>query len=184
MRKPIAILIAVVVLGSAATSHAKTTTQTLGTDMAGDGLPAVDVTYLKVGRVRANLYIEIGVDKMLPPDGGFHQIAGIDWAFGVKGRSFIVEAFVDAAGADFFLFEILHDGRHVQLGSPTGRYTWTNGYINMRLPLKSIGARSGTRISHAQHSESGSDVSAYLHPAGVTTHYVDTMKTTRDFIVP
>lgn len=185
MRKPLSILIALILLGSAAApGHAKVTTKTLGRDAAGDGLASLDVTYLKVGRLGADLYIEIGIDKMLPPDGGFHQIAGIDWAFGVKGRTFIAEAFVDAGAPDFYLFEILHDGSHRQLASPTGEYTWSNGYINMRVPLKSIGAKSGTVITHADHSESGTDVSAYLHPAGVTTEYIDTMKTTKDFVVP
>ena len=185
MRKPGAALIALALLVSfAAPGHAKVATKTLGTDPAGDGLPALDVTYLKVGRLGADLYIEIGIDKMLPPDGGVHQIAGIDWAFGIKGRTFIAEAFVDAGAPDFFLFEILHDGSHRQLASPTGEYTWSNGHLNMRVPLKSIGAKSGTVIGHADHSESGTDVSAYLHPAGVTTRYIDTMKTTKDFRVP
>ena len=185
MRKSVAILIALTVLGSvAAPGYANVATKTLGTDPAGDGLPALDVTYLKVGRLRADLYIEIGVDKMLPPDGGVHQIAGIDWAFSARGRTFIAEAFVDAGAPDFFLFEILHDGSHRQRASPAGEYTWSNGYIKMLVPLKSIGAKSGTVITHADHSESGTDVSAYLHPAGVTTQYIDTMKTTKDFVVP
>ena len=186
MRKHLAVLIVLALMGSGAASHAqaKVTTKTLGTDPAGDGQPALDVTYLKVGRLRADLYIEIGVDKMLPPDGGVHQIAGIDWAFGIKGRTFIVEAYVDAGAPDFFLFEILHDGSHAQLESPTGTYTWSNGYINMRVPLKSIGAKSGTVISHPQHSESGTDVSAFLHPSGVTTRYIDTMETSKNFVVP
>ena len=185
MRKTVAILTAfLLIVSTAHAALAKVTTKTLGNDQAGDGLPALDLTYLKVGRLGADLYIEIGVDKMLPPDGGVHQIAGIDWAFGVRGRTFVVEAVVDAGAPDFFLFEILHDGSHVQLGSPTGEYTWSNGYISMRVPLKSIGAKSGAVVSHADHSESGSDVSAYLHPAGVTTQYTDTMKTTKDFVVP
>ena len=185
MRKSVAVLIALTLLGSApAPGYAKVATKTLGTDRAGDGLPALDVTYLKVGRLGADLYIEIGVDKMLPPDGGVYQIAGIDWAFSVRGRNFIVEAVVDARAPDFFLFEILHDGGHVQLGSPTGEYTWSNGHINMRVPLKTIGAKSGAVVTHADHSESGSDVSAFLHPAGLTTQYIDTMKTTKDFVVP
>lgn len=185
MRKPGVFLVALALLASLATpGHAKVATKTLGTDPAGDGLPALDVTYLKLGRLGTNLYMEIGVDQMLPPDGGVHQIAAIDWAFGIKGRTFIAEAFVDAGAPDFFLFEILHDGSHVQLPSPTGEYRWSNGYINMLVPLKSIGARSGTVIGHAHHSESGSDVSAYLHPAGATTRYVDTMGTTKTFVVP
>lgn len=185
MRKSVAILILLTVLGSAPfAAYARGAAKTLGTDPAGDGLPALDVTYLKVGRLQADLFIKIGVDKMLPPDGGFHQIAGIDWAFGVKGRTFIVEAFVNNGAPDFFLFEILHDGTHMQLASPTGEYTWSNGYIQMLVPLKLIGAKSGTTITHADHSESGTDVSAYLHPAGVTTEYIDTMKTTKDFVVP
>ena len=185
MRQPVAVLIALVLLGSvAAPGHTKVATKTLGTDPAGDGVPALDVTYLEVGRLGTDLSIEIGVDNMLPPDGGLHQVAGIEWAFGAKGRTFIAEAFVDVGEPDFFLFEILHDGSHVQLDSPKGEYTWSNGYINILVPLKSLGAKSGTVITHADHSESGSDVAAYLHPAGVTTYYTDTMKTTRDFIVP
>lgn len=185
VRDSVAVLIALVLLGTAAgPGHTKVTTKTLGVDPAGDGAPALDVTYLKAGRVGADLYVEIGVDKMLPPDGGVHQIAAIDWAFGVGGRTFVAEAFVDVGAPDFFLFEILHDGSHVQLPSPTGKYAWTDGYVNMRVPLKSVGARSGTVISHPEHSESGGDVSAYLHPVGVTTRYVDTMKTTKDFVVP
>ena len=185
MRRCVALLISLALLGPlAGTGHAKITTKTLGTDPAGDGTPALDVTYLKVGRLTSNLYIEIGVDKMLPPDGGVHQVAGINWAFNARGRTFIVEAFVDVGAPDFFLFEILHDGSHVQLASPTGEYTWSSGYINMLVPLKSIGAKSGTVIGHTDHSESGSDVAAFLHPAGVTTHYTDTMRTTKAFIVP
>lgn len=185
MRKVAATLISLALLVSfAATVHAKVTTKTLGTDPAGDGTPALDVTYLKVGRLSSDLYIEIGVDKMLPPDGGVHQIAGIDWAFGVKGRTFIAEALVDIGGADFYLFEVLRDGSHVQLDSPTGDYDWSKGYLSIRVPLKGIGARSGTVISHPDRSESGSDVSAFVHPLGATTYYVDTMKTTKDFVVP
>ena len=89
-----------------------------------------------------------------------------------------------ALAPDLFLFEILHDGSHVQLDSPSGDYAWSKGYIDMLVALKSIGAKSGTVISHAGHSESGSDVSAFLHPMGATTHYADTMKTTKDFFVP
>jgi hypothetical protein len=185
MRKWAALLIALALLGSGATpGHAKVTTKTLGTDPAGDGPPALDVTYLKVGRLRADLYIEIGVDKMLPPDGGIHQLAGIEWAFAARGRTFVVEAVVDVGAPDFYLFEMLEDGTHVQLESPTGGYAWSNGYIHLLVPLESIGARSGTLISHSHHSESGYDVDSYLHPAGATTYYTDTMKTTKDFVVP
>ena len=185
MRKTTVVLLALALLVSfAGTGSAKVTTKTLGTDPAGDGPPALDVTYLKVGRLRTDLYIEIGVDKMLPPDGGIHQIAAIDWVFAINGRTFIVEAFVDVGSPDFFLFEILDDGSHKQLVGPTGDYTWSNGYINMLVPLKRIGAKSGSVIGRSDESESGADVSAFVHPAGVTTHYVDTMETTRDFVVP
>ena len=185
MRKSAGLLIALALLSSiAAPAHAKVSTKTLGTDPAGDGVPALDVTYLKAGRLRAALYVEIGVDKMLPPDGGIHKVAGIDWAFEVNGRTFIVEAFVDVGAPDFYLLEILKDGTHRQLDSPTGSYSWSDGYIHMLVPLKSIGAKSGTMISRAHHSESGSDVSAFLHPVGATTQYTDTMETTKNFSVP
>ena len=185
MQKRAVLLVALAVLGALSSpAHAKVKTTTLGTDPAGDGVPALDVTYLKVGRLRADLYVEIGVDKMLPPDGGIHQIAGIDWAFEVNERTFIVEAVVDVGAPDFFLYEILEDGTHRQLDSPTGTYSWSDGYVHMLVPLKSIGAKSGTKISRAHHSESGSDVSAFLHPYGATTQYTDMMATTKDFAVP
>lgn len=184
MRKTAALLIALALLGSLATPGlAKVVTKTLGTDPAGDGPPALDVTYLKAGRLRADLYLEIGIDKMLPPDGGFHQLPGIEWVFDVKGRTFIAEAVVDRGAPDFYLFELMEDGSAQQLDSPTGGYTWTNGYIHMLVPLKSIGAKTGTVISGTEDTEGGGDVDAHVHYlAG--TYYADAMTTTRNFVVP
>lgn len=183
MRKFAALLIALALLGSLASSgHAKVVTKTLGTDPAGDGPPALDITYLKAGRLRADLYLEIGVDKMLPPDGGYHALPGIEWVFDVKGRTFVAEAVVNRGEPDFYLFEIMEDGSAKQLDSPTGGYTWTNGYIHMLVPLKDIGAAKGTVISGTENYESGGDVDAHIHHAG--TYYADVMATTRDFVVP
>ncbi len=185
MRK-IWVLIAALALvgGLALPGQAKVVTKTLGTDPAGDGPPALDVTYLKAGRLRANLYLEIGIDKMLPPDGGYHQLPGIEWVFDVKERTFIAEAVVNRGSPDFYLFELLDDGSARQLESPTGGYGWMNGYIHMLVPLKTIGAKAGTVISGAEgRTDSGGDVDAHVHyVAG--THYADAMTTTRDFVVP
>lgn len=183
MRKTAALLIALTLLGSLATpGHAKVVTKTLGTDPAGDGPPSLDVTYLKVGRLRADLYLEIGIDKMLPPDGGIHAAPGIEWVFDVKGRTFIAEAVVDRGAPDFYLFELMEDGSAKQLESPTGGYTWTNGYIHILVPLKNIGAKTGTVISGTEETEGGGDVDAHVHHAG--TYYADVMTTTKDFVVP
>lgn len=183
MRK-LAVFLAASVLMSlmAVPGNAKVVTKTLGTDPAGDGPPALDITYLKVGRLRSDLYLEIGIDKMLPPDGGIHQLPGIEWIFDVKGRTFLAEAVVNTGSPDFYLFEIHEDGSAEQLESPTGGYTWTNGYIHMLVPLKTIEAKTGTVISGTDETPGGGDVDAHVHHAG--TYYADAMTTTKDFVVP
>ena len=184
MRKTAALLIALCLLGSLATVvEAKVVTKTLGTDPAGDAPPALDITYLKVGRLRADLYLEIGIDKMIPPFGGYPSLPGIEWVFDVNGRTFVAEAVADRT-PQFFFFELQDDGSFRQLENLEGGYAWTNGYIHMLVPLKSIGAKTGTVISGTDDTEGGGDVDAHVHAGPTTTHYADVMTTTRDFLVP
>lgn len=183
MRQLAVLLVALALVGGIAVpGEAKVVTKTLGTDPAGDGPPALDITYLKAGRLRADLYLEIGVDKMIPPDGGYQAVPGIEWVFDVKDRTFVAEAVANFGGPDFYLFEFMPDGSAKQLESPEGGYAWTNGYIHMLVPLKTIGAKTGTIISGTDDYKSGGDVDAHIHHAG--TYYADVMTTTRDFRVP
>lgn len=165
-----------VVPAGAAKSHL----QELGTDPAGDGAPALDVTYLQVGRIGSDFEIRIGIDKMLPGTGGYPEAPGIEWVFDVKGRRFIAEA-VAGAQPRFFLFEE-KDGGYQQLENPTGTYDFADGYASIIVPLKAIGAKPGVRIAGAKGLPHG-DVDAHVH-LFATDYYPDGMQTKKDYVVP
>ena len=153
----------------------------LGTDPAGDGVPALDVTFLQVGKTGTNLEIRIGIDTMLPALAGYPELPGIEWVFDVKGRTFVAEAVASTDGPLFFLFEE-KDGAFEQLESPKGTYDPADGYASILVPLKTIGARSGTVISGADGLENG-DVDAHVHLLA-TTVYPDGMQTTKNYVLP
>lgn len=153
----------------------------LGTDPAGDGVPALDVTYLQVGKTGSDLEIRIGIDGMLPALAGYPELPGIEWVFDVKGRTFVAEAVASTDGPLFFLFEE-KDGAFQQLESPKGTYDPADGYASILVPLKTIGAKSGVKISGADGLENG-DVDAHVHLLA-TTLYPDGMQTTKDYVVP
>ena len=153
----------------------------LGTDPAGDGLPALDVTFLDVGTVGKDLEIRIGIDKMLPATGGYPAAPGIEWVFDVKGRRFIAEVVAGTPAPEFYLFELKGD-TFTQLPSPKGTYDSADGYASVLVPLKAIGAKSGVKISGADGLEHG-DVDAHVH-AGPQTYYPDGMQTKKDYVIP
>lgn len=153
----------------------------LGTDPAGDGPPALDVTYLDVGRTGKNLEIRIGLDNMLPAIGGYPDLPGVEWTFDVKDRTFLAEAAATATGPDFYLFELKGDS-FTQLESPTGTYDAADGYASVLVPLKTIDAGPGVKISGTKGLEHG-DVDAHVHLLA-TTYYPDGMQTKKTFVVP
>lgn len=162
----------------------------LGEDPAGDGPPALDVTYLDVGKgglltedgVFQGLEIRIGVSGMLPEIGGYPDLPGIEWVFEVGKRTFVAEGVAGRRVPQFFLFE-LKDGAVHQLDSPVGTYDSDDGFIRMIVPFKSIGAKKGSVISGADETEGGGDVDAHVHyPSG--TYYADVMTTKKNFVVP
>lgn len=153
----------------------------LGEDPAGDAPPALDVTYLEVGRLGANLEIRIGVANMLPPGGGYPLLPGIEWTFDVKGTTFIAEGVATTGEPDFYLF-VKRGDSYEQLDSPHGTYNWQDGFISIHVPLKDIGARSGTLISGVG-KKGTEDVDSHIH-FGVTDYYADRMATTKDYVVP
>lgn len=153
----------------------------LGTDPAGDGHPALDVTFLDVGKTGKNLEIRIGLDNMLPVTGGYPDLPGVEWTFDVKDRTFVAEAVATTGEPDFYLFELKGD-TFTQLESPTGTYDSADGYASVLVPLKTIGASRGTKISGTKGLEHG-DVDAHVHLLA-TTYYPDGMQTKKAFIVP
>lgn len=163
-----------------AAAGAETKMTVLGEDPSGDGPPALDVTYLAVGKAGKDLAIHIGVDGMLPGIGGYPQLPGIQWAFDVKDRTFVAEAFVNNRNPRFLLFE-LKDGTFNQLGDIEGTYDFADGYIGMLVPLKDIGAKKGTKIS-GMGPKGTDDVDAHVH-IGPVTHVADALATEKDYVV-
>ena len=159
----------------------------LGTDPAGDGPPALDVTYLDVLRSKGDLEIRIGVENMLPAIGGVPEGPGIEWIFTAGKRSFIAEA-VASRTPKFFFFE-LKGHSYEQLQGITGTYDQAEGFIRMTVPLKLIGAKKGTVISGFHdpldmiNKTNGTDVDAHVHNPAGGTEYFDDMKTTKAFVV-
>ncbi|HEV2754297.1 MAG TPA: hypothetical protein VG318_00780 [Actinomycetota bacterium] len=166
---------------AAPATAAKSGLKTLGTDPSGDGIPGLDVTYLKVGRNADALEIRIGLE-MLPQLGGYPDLPGIEWIFDVNGKTFLAEAVKTADGSDYYLFELSDDGSFRQLTSPTGTYEAADGYASILVPLKDIGAKKGTVVKGADGQEHG-DVDAHVH-VGTVTHYPDGMETDKTFVVP
>ncbi|MGH2820406.1 MAG: hypothetical protein ACRDJ5_07115 [Actinomycetota bacterium] len=189
--RPVSLLAAATLLAGSLASPAGAGSRfkTLGTDPSGDGPPALDVTYLKVGPGgvltadgrKEGLEIRIGIDKMLPEMGGFPDLPGIEWVFEVNKRVFIAEA-VAGRTPRFFLFELI-DGEFNQLESPAGTYDAADGFVRIAVPLEWIGAEPGDVIKGTTY-EGGSegDVDAHIH-VGPQTHFPDWMKTTKSYVV-
>jgi hypothetical protein len=151
----------------------------MGSDPALDAPPALDITYLEVGRDGTDLKVHIGINGMLPAIGGYPALPGIQWAFVSNGRTFIAEAFVDGAAPAFLLFEDEGDS-FTQLATLEGTYDFADGFIGLDVPLKLIDAKKGSKIKGISDLP---DVDAHVH-FGVTDYVADTLDTTKSFIVP
>ena len=189
MTKMAVFLVALAVaLGTAIPSIAAPKVARLGTDPAGDGPPALDITFLDVTTAKDQLEIRVGVDQMLPVFGGYPEGPGIEWIFTVGKRSFIAEA-VAARTPKFFFFE-LKGHSYEQLQGITGTYDPADGFIRMLVPLELIGAKSGSRVSGYHkplemiNKDNGTDVDAHLHTPDGGTEYLDDMKTSKSYLVP
>ncbi len=68
------------------------------------------------------------------------------------------------------------------MDNPTGTYNPADGYASILVPLKSIGAKSGVKISGADGLERR-DVDGHVH-LGPHTYYPDGMQTKKDYVVP
>lgn len=188
MRKPTAFaLVAAALVAVALPSQAGERLVRLGTDPAGDAPPALDITFLDVGRTEDALEMHIGIDKMLPLIGGYPEGPGIEWIFSVGKRAFIAEA-VAGRTPRFYFFE-LKGHSYEQLQGITGTYDSADGFIRMLVPLELIGAKKGTTITGFHkplemiNKDNGTDVDAHVHRPG-GTEYLDDMKTTKSYVIP
>jgi hypothetical protein len=151
----------------------------LGTDPALDGAPAADLVSLAAATHGSDFHIQIGLAQALPVQGSYPG-AGIEWAFEVRGRTFLAEAHPEPGEMRYTLFEISGDElRQVEILD--GAFDTEAGLIDMYVPLQSIGARKGTKISGAGD---GSTPDADIHQhAGPASRELDAMTTTSDFVV-
>lgn len=160
----------------------------LGEDPAGDAPPALDVTFLDVGRTKDSLEIRIGIDKMLPVVGGYPEGPGLEWIFTAGKRSFIAEV-VAGRTPKFFFFELFGHS-YEQLQGMTGTYDPNDGFIRMLVPLDLIGAAKGTLVTGYKdpldmiQKGKGNDVDTHMHTTPGQTEYFDYMTTTKSFRIP
>ena len=152
----------------------------LGTDPTMDAPPALDLVSLSTGRTGSNLDIRIGIDGMFPTVRGYDLLPGIEWAFETDGgRHFIAEAYLMATEPQFLLFESTN-GSYEQIADLTGTYEPSDGYISMLVPLKSIGAKSGTVVAGDQEFD-GHDANSHLDDPEV---FIDELDTDKSFRIP
>jgi len=151
----------------------------IGIDAAFDAAPAVDLTYLKVGRAGDKLEVRFGLNGMLPVQGSYPQ-AGIEWAFKSAGRTFVAEGHPDAGTHFFTLFEV-QGGALSQIAILEGSFEAEQGYMVLWVPLNEIGASKGTRVVGAR-LDGSSDVDIHQH-AGPVSPVVDSMTTSQGYIV-
>jgi hypothetical protein len=163
-------------LALAGPASSKPGPQRLGEDPVLDAPAALDITYLDVQKVAADLEIRIGINGMLPGIGGYPTLPGIEWLFTTGTRTFLAEAYVDNTQGAYLLFEKVGDTYEL-LGELEGTYDFADGFVSILVPLKEIGAKKGSRIGGVGED----DVDSHVHHADTT--YTDTMTTTGSFTV-
>lgn len=188
MKRTVAFVAALMVMSLSLPSSAAPKMARLGTDPVGDGPPALDLTFLDVGRTKDALEIRIGIDKMFPLVGGYPEGPGIEWLFTAGKRSFIAEV-VAGRVPKFFFFELFGHS-YEQLQGMTGTYDSNEGFIRMLVPLDLIGAKKGTLVTGYKaplamiQKGEGNDVDAHMHTTPGQTEYFDYMTTTKSFRIP
>ena len=149
----------------------------LGTDPALDALPGSDLTQLAVATHGSDLHIQFTFANSIPVAGTYGPPTGVQWAFKVKNKTFVAEAYPDGASFGYVLFEIKGD-TFTQVATLEGQWDTIAGVLDIFVPLNEIGAEKGTKIAGAGKN----DVDVHVH-ALVTTYYPDQMTTKKDFVV-
>ena len=149
----------------------------LGTDASLDAPPGSDLTQLAAGVHGSDLHIQFTFANSIPVAGTYGPLTGIQWAFKANGRTFVAEAYPDGASFGYVLFEINGDA-FKQIATLEGEFDTIGGILDIFVPLKSIGAKKGTKITGAGEN----DVDVHVH-AGVTTIYPEQMTTTKGLVV-
>jgi hypothetical protein len=151
--------------------------KTLGSDASLDAPPGADLTSLQVAQGSKTLDIRIGI--ALVPSQGSYPEAGIQWAFTSGKRTYLAETHVGTGEFGFNLYRVDASGAFVLIGPIDGAVDVEAGIVDMHVPLRSIGAVSGTVISGQPLGTSG-DVEFHQH-ASLATRVLDEFTTERSF---
>ena len=171
-----AVIAAVALTALAVPATADVPLTVLGTDPANDAPPGSDLTQLAAGVHGTDLHIQFTLTS-IPGAGSYGPLAGIEWIFKSNGKTYLAEAFPDGADFGYILFEKNGDA-WTQTADLTGNWDTVAGVLDIFVPLKTIGAKKGTKITGAGPD----DVDVHIH-AGVTTIYPDAMTTSKGIVV-
>lgn len=173
----LAAVLAAALVGSAVPAGAAPGLTVLGTDPSLDAPPGGDLTQLAVTTHGSDLHIQFTFANSLPVAGTFGPTAGIQWAFKSRGKTFLAEAYPDGTTFGYTLYEVNGDALK-QIQSLEGDFDTVAGVLDVFVPLQTIGAKKGTKITGAGEN----DVDVHVH-AGVTSQYPDQMTTTKGFVI-
>ena len=177
LKRSFAAVLAAAALGAfAAPAGADVPLTVLGTDAANDAPPGSDLLELAAGIHGPDLHIQFHMTS-IPGAGTYGPLAGIEWIFKSNGKTFLAEAFPDGADFGYILFEKNGDA-WTQTADLKGNFDTVNGLLDIFVPLKTIGAKKGTKITGA----GADDVDIHVH-AGLTTSYPDVMTTEKGITV-
>ena len=165
------------VIGAPAPAGADVPLTVLGTDPALDGPPGADLTQLAAGVHGKDLHIQFTFANSIPVVGTHGPLAGVEWLFKSEGRTYLAEAYPDTPDFGYILFEIKGDAFE-QIATLEGNWDTVGGVLDIFVPLKTIGAKKGTKITGAGPD----DVDVHIH-ALATTVYPDTMTTKKGIVV-
>jgi len=149
----------------------------LGTDPSLDAPPGSDLTQLAAASHGSDLHIQFTFANSIPVAGTYGPPTGVQWAFKVGKKTFVAEAYPDRASFGYVLFQIEGD-TFKQVATLEGRWDTIGGVLDIFVPLKTIGAKKGTKIVGAGEN----DVDVHVHGL-VTTYYADQMTTKKGFVV-
>lgn len=178
IKASIAVLAALVaVLGMPSSAGADASLKVLGKDPAFDAPPGGDLTQLAAGVHGKDLHIQFTFSTPFPVAGTYGPLAGVEWLFKSEGKTFLAEAYPDYPDFGFILFEIKDDAFE-QIATLEGNWDTVGSVLDIFVPLKTIGAKKGTKITGAGRD----DVDVHVHGL-VTTLYTDKMTTRRGIVV-
>lgn len=176
-KKIFLVVMAIGLIATAAPAGGQPSMTVLGTDPALDAPPGSDLTQLAVTSHGKDLHIQFTFANSLPVAGTYGPLTGIQWAFKVKGKTYVAEAYPDGASFSYVLFQITGD-TFKQIGMLEGNFDTVGGILDIFVPLKTIGAKKGTKIAGAGEN----DVDVHVH-AVATTLYPEQMTTTKGYVV-